>query len=79
MFDNHVLYHPCIAKGSPTKVKEPDKNDTTVGADSLATWRSSYKKQYILWMCAGSKVTILKTSVQNCKHVEDWNVTLVKV
>ncbi len=31
------------AKGSPSEVKVPDKNDTTMGADSLASWRSRYK------------------------------------
>ena len=54
VFDNHLPYHSCIAKASPTAVKAPDKNDTTVGADCLVTWRSRYKKQYVLWMCIGS-------------------------
>ena len=53
------------AKDSPTEVKAPDKNDTTVGTDSLTTWESRYKKQYILWMCVGSFITILKTEMQD--------------
>ena len=60
---NHSSAKPVRA--SPTEVKAPDKNDTTVGTDSLTTWESRYKKQYILWMCVGSLITILKTEMQD--------------
>lgn len=53
------------AKDSPAEVKASDKTDTTEGADSLTTWESRYKKQYILWMCVGSFITILKTEMQD--------------
>jgi hypothetical protein len=66
-------------RASPTEVKAPDKNDSTIGADSLVTWQSRYKKQYVLWMCIGSYVTILKTSVRNKKGVGTRIETLAKV
>jgi len=41
------------------------------GIELLLAEESRYKKQYILWMCFRSEVTILKTAVQNKKGVED--------
>jgi hypothetical protein len=52
-------------KGPPTEVKALDKTDTTEGAGSLTTWEWRSKKQYILWMCVGSFITILKTEMQD--------------